>query len=171
MNASLTRSPLPLPPFPAARAFASVLGAGVIGIASSMGLAYAVGQPGWALPAALTGGGCALGSLSAMEAVRRAVPYGHERLVLATLGGFALRLVGAAVGAGVAIGAFEASRLSTGVWLAGWYLIFLLIDVAILRSFYKMLTPLTQGTQPAPSETTAPAPPAPPANPDTETRP
>jgi hypothetical protein len=147
-------APQQMPPFPAGKAFAVVLGVGVVGIGVAMGVVYAMGRPEQTLPAALTGAGCVLGSLAALEAVRRAAPKGAERLVIATLAGFALRLVGAAAGAVAAMGIFQASKLSTGLWLAGWYLIFLLIDVAILRGFYKMLDPAHPGNGPTPSSAT-----------------
>ncbi len=144
------------PPFPLMRSLGVVVAVLLVGEAVSFAALVAMGDDalarhGWS--AVWLGLGGAAGSALAFLAVERAVAGlsrpgaallpggGGQSLVTASLAGFFLRAVLAGLGALVAIAGFGAERLVAGGWLIGWYLIFLVVDVTILRRFFRLLGP------------------------------
>lgn len=142
------------PPFPLMKSLGIVLAVWLIGEALVFAVLLAMGDDaltrhGWS--ALWLGWGGAMGSALAFLAIHQAAAAmnkpgalpGGQGLVTASLAGFFIRAVLAGVGALVAIGGFGAERLVAGGWLIGWYTIFLVVDVTILRRFFRLLGPPT----------------------------
>ncbi|MEM1446845.1 MAG: hypothetical protein AAGF84_12370 [Planctomycetota bacterium] len=140
------------PPFPLGRSLGVVLAVLLVGEAVAFAVLLAMGDDaltrhGWS--AVWLGLGGAAGSGLAFVAIERAAAAtrrpgalpGGQGLVTASLAGFFIRAVVAGLGALVAIAGFGAERVVAGGWLIGWYAIFLVIDVTILRRFFRLLGP------------------------------
>jgi hypothetical protein len=156
-----TPTPIVAPPFPLTRSLAAVMLVLGIGLAGGFAVLFFLGDDvrlRHGPSAVWLGIGCALGSALAFLAVDRAAAAmrrpgalpGAQGLVTASLAGFFIRAVLAGVAALVAVAVFGAERRVAAGWLIGWYVIFLVLDVTILRRFFRLLAPPPAPRRPQP---------------------
>jgi hypothetical protein len=137
MNASQ-----PLYGFPAGRSAATLIAVAVVGAVVIGSVLLGMGASEHLGPSLGAAGICLAGVLLALELVRRASRVSADRVAVAMLVGVGVRLVICGGGAWLLISVFDLAVRATALWMMGWYLLMLLIELRLFIRCFQAAIPL-----------------------------
>lgn len=134
------------PPFPSLKASLIMMVISIALLALFSGGLLLMGRGDQIAPAAAAMGACLFAAILALEPVRLASRHGLQRVAMAVLVSFVLRLALAVTAVAIVVLGWSLPVLAVILWAMAWYLLLLVIEVTLIYQYFgacaaRVMTP------------------------------
>ena len=129
-----------IPMFTVTQPALRVLAVTVVGAAASLGVVGLMGWSGQIVPCLAAAAVCFIAALISLVIVRSASRVSIQTVAICVTAGSIVRLILCVGGAALLIGALGFDKRPTVLWMLGWYLVILLLEVRIFTRYFQSLS-------------------------------